>query len=171
MTRAVSVLCCVALLAGCGDDPAGTSESQDLTTLKNVTAPYQSFEAGKAAGYDTPFMGCFASGEGAMGIHYQKTAIDLAATPSVTQPPFLMYEPQQDGSFTLVGVEYVKAAPATDPAPVLFDQQFTFNTDLQVWTLHVWAWKTNPSGLYAAWNPTVSCQFAPPAQGAMAHHH
>jgi hypothetical protein len=30
MTRAVSVLCCVALLAGCGDDPAGTSESQDL---------------------------------------------------------------------------------------------------------------------------------------------
>jgi hypothetical protein len=28
-----------------------------------------------------------------------------------------MYEPQQDGSYQLVGVEYVKAAPATDPPP------------------------------------------------------
>jgi hypothetical protein len=31
-------------------------------------------------------------------------------------------------------------------------------------------WKANPSGLYANWNPTVSCQFAPPQAAAMAHH-
>ena len=42
----------------------------------------------------------------------------------------------------LVGVEYVKAAPPTDPAPVLFDQQFTFNTGLSIWALHVWAGRT-----------------------------
>jgi hypothetical protein len=71
MTRAAPVLCCMLLLAGCSDDPAGTGESQDLTTLKNLTAPYQSFDAGKAAGYDAPFMGCFANDSGAMGIHYQ----------------------------------------------------------------------------------------------------
>ena len=23
--------------------------------------------------------------------------------------------------------------------------------------LHVWAWKHNPSGMFADWNPTVSC--------------
>ena len=32
-------------------------------------------------------------------------AIDLAAAPSVTKPPFLMYEPQEDGSMKLVGVD------------------------------------------------------------------
>jgi hypothetical protein len=24
--------------------------------------------------------------------------------------------------------------------------------------LHVWAWKTNPSGMFADWNPRVSCE-------------
>jgi hypothetical protein len=77
--------------------PFGTSESQDLTTLKNLTAPYQDFDAANAARYNAPFMDCFANDSGGMGIHYQNTSIDLAATPSVTKPPFLMYEPQQDG--------------------------------------------------------------------------
>jgi hypothetical protein len=81
-----------------------------------------------------------------------------------------MYEPQQDGSMKLVGVEYVKAAPPTDPAPTLFNQSFNFNSGLQVWTLHVWLWKSNPSGLYANWNPTVTCQFAPATAPAMTHH-
>jgi len=25
------------------------------------------------------------------------------------------------------------------------------------YTLHVWAWKDNPNGLYADWNPRVNC--------------
>jgi hypothetical protein len=171
MRGAIPLLLCMALLTGCSDDPAGTSESQDLLTLKNLTEPYKSFDAGKAAGYDAPFMNaCFASDSGAMGIHYQNTAIDLTATPKVTSPPFLMYEPQQDGSMKLVGVEYVKAAPQTDTAPVLFDQHFTYNAGLGVWALHVWAWQDNPSGLYANWNPTVTCAFAPPST-IKAHHH
>jgi len=170
MRRAVPVLFCMALLAGCGDGPAGSSENQDLITLKNLTKPYQNFDAGKAAGYDAPFMNaCFASDSGAMGIHWGNSAIDLTATPSVSKPPFLMYEPQQDGTMKLVGVEYVKAAPETDPAPELFDQQFTFNAGLGVWALHVWAWKDNPSGLYANWNPAVTCQFTP-ATLSVAHH-
>jgi hypothetical protein len=167
MRRTALLLVGIALLAGCGDD--SVNESQDLATLRTLTAPFQNFEAGKAAGYAAPFMGCFASDSGAMGIHYQNTAIDLTATPSVDKPPFLMYEPQQDGTMTLVGVEYVKAAPPTDPAPTLFDQQFTFNAGLKVWALHVWAWKSNPSGLYANWNPHVTCQFAPQAAAVAAH--
>jgi hypothetical protein len=166
--RRTVLLVGIALLAGCGNDPSGT-EGQDLATLRTLTAPYQSFDAGKAAGYNAPFMGCFANDSGAMGIHYQNTAIDLTATPSVSKPPFLMYEPQPDGTMKLVGVEYVKAAPPTDPAPTLFDQHFTFNTGLQIWALHVWAWKSNPAGLYANWNPTVTCQFAPQTS-VMAHH-
>lgn len=169
MRGTVSLLLGIALLGGCGGDPAGTTESQDLVELRKLTAPFQNFDVGKAAGYDAPFMGCFANDSGAMGIHFQNPAIDLAATPSVTQPPFLMYEPQQNGTMKLVGVEYVKAAPESDPAPTLFDQKFTYNTGLKIWALHVWAWKSNPSGLFANWNPTVSCQFAPQAS-VVAHH-
>jgi len=168
MHRSALLLMGMALLAGCGND-SGT-ESQELATLRGLTDPFKSFEAGKAAGYNAPFMGCFANDSGAMGIHYQNTSIDLTDTPSVSKPPFLMYEPQQDGSMKLVGVEYVKAAPSTDPAPMLFEQPFTYNTGLQVWALHVWMWKSNPTGLYANWNPTVSCRFAPPETAVMAHH-
>ena len=168
MQRTALLLTAVVLLAGCGND-SGT-EAQDLATLRSLTEPYRSFDAGKAAGYDAPFMGCFANDSGAMGIHYQNTGIDLTDTPTVSKPPFLMYEPLQDGTMQLVGVEYVKAAPSTDPAPTLFEQSFTYNTGLQVWALHVWLWKSNPSGLYANWNPTVSCQFAPQQTAVMAHH-
>jgi hypothetical protein len=160
------------VLAGCGDNTEPTQAEQDLATLRSLTQPYQSFDAGVAAGWNAPFQNaCFSSDQGAMGIHYGNASIDLAATPEVTKPPFLMYEPQQNGTFTLVGVEYVKAAPQTDPAPVLFDQQFSFNTTLGVWTLHVWAWKQNPSGLYAPWNPTVTCEFAPASLAIKSHHH
>lgn len=168
MRRTALLLAGIALLAGCGDDPAGT-EGQDIATLRTLTAPFQSFDAGKAAGYTAPFMGCFANDSGAMGIHYQNAAIDLKATPSVSKPPFLMYEPQQNGTMMLVGVEYVKDAPPTDPAPTLFEQRFTYNTGLKIWGLHVWLWKDNPAGLYANWNPRVTCQFAPQAT-TVAHH-
>jgi hypothetical protein len=171
MRRAATLLLGLILLAACGDDSPETGETQDLATLKSITAPYTSFDAGKAAGWSAPFMNaCFASDSGAMGVHYGNGTIDLAATPSVTKPPFLMYEPRQDGSMKLVGVEYVKAAPETDPAPVLFNQRFGFNGTLKVWTLHVWAWKTNPAGLYASWKPTVTCQFTPAQLSTMAHH-
>lgn len=86
MRRTATVLCCMALLGGCSDDPAGTGESQDLATLRTLTAPYESFDAGKAAGYDAQFMGCFANDSGGMGIHFQDPAIDLKATPGVSKP-------------------------------------------------------------------------------------
>ena len=69
-------------LAGCGDE--SVTEGQDLATLRSVTAPFKSFEVGKAADYTAPFMGCFANDSGAMGIHYQNPAIEVTATPTVT---------------------------------------------------------------------------------------
>ena len=103
MQRIALLLMGMALLTGCGND--SSMESQDLATLRTLTEPFKSFDAGKAAGYSAPFMGCFANDSGAMGIHYQNTSIGLTDTPSVSKPPFLMYEPQQDGSMQLVGVE------------------------------------------------------------------
>jgi hypothetical protein len=43
-----------------------------------------------------------------------------------------------------------------DSPPVLFGQQFHLNTALDVWVLHAWIWKWNPSGVFADYNPRVS---------------
>jgi hypothetical protein len=37
-------------------------------------------------------------------------------------------------------------------------QQFMQFDTFQVWGLHVWIWKENPSGLFAPWNPRVTCK-------------
>jgi hypothetical protein len=59
----------------------------------------------------------------------------------------------------LVGVEYVVpfgAWTAPEP-PVLFGQHFHRNETFGLWALHVWVWQHNPSGLFADWNPRVTC--------------
>ena len=49
MQRTALLLMGMALLAGCGND--SSTESQELATLRTLTEPYKSFDAGKAAGY------------------------------------------------------------------------------------------------------------------------
>jgi hypothetical protein len=73
-----------------------------------------------------------------------------------------MYEPQEDGSMELIGVDYVIPFDrwTRSEAPTLLGQSFMRNETLGVWALHIWAWRTNPSGMFAAWNPDVSCAHA-----------
>jgi hypothetical protein len=47
--------------------------------------------------------------------------------------------------------------PKTAAAPALFGQKFIQNDVFGLWTLHVWTHRTNPSGLFASWNPRVHC--------------
>jgi hypothetical protein len=65
-------------------------------------------------------------------------------------------------------VEYVVIAEAWHAAgnegpPVLMGQLFHYVGSPNrygipaFYELHVWAWKTNPAGTFADWNPTVSC--------------
>ena len=61
---------------------------------------------------------------------------------------------------TLVAVEFIvpyNIAPREGPAPRLFDQDFLHNGDFQIWMLHAWISKNNPSGMFASGNPTVNC--------------
>jgi hypothetical protein len=58
-----------------------------------------------------------------------------------------------------VGVEFIIPFTAWTGAepPVLYGQTFARNETFQVWALHVWAWRDNRSGVFADWNPAVSC--------------
>jgi hypothetical protein len=190
MRRIAGLLTTFALLAACGEttetqtttaaaraaiEPGATasstrseSETRALLALRAATAPFQRLEDARRAGWrDQSPAGCFASAAGGMGFHWVNAANVGTLDPS--KPQFVMYEPQQDGSMKLVGAEFIFPGVPTDPVPVLFGQHFTYNTVFNVWALHVWIWKENPSGLYADWNPRVSCAYAKSA--VMTKHH
>ena len=72
----------------------------------------------------------------------------------------LIYAPAAEGKVELVAVEYIvpyRAVPSTAKPPRIFDQELKRYDQLNYWALHVWAWRPNPSGLFADWNPTVRC--------------
>jgi hypothetical protein len=94
-----------------------------------------------------------------MGFHYGNTML-IDGTARVDQPELLLYEPEQNGRLRLVAVEYIVpyAFHSRDAEPpVLFGQPFQRNDVFQLWGLHAWVWKDNPSGMFANWNPTVNC--------------
>jgi hypothetical protein len=173
----------IALLGGCGE-PTSTStplqaptaslsrasaaENKALAALRATLAPLHRFDVAQQAGWDNQFPdGCFSSADGAMGMHYLNGA--NVGTLDPARPQLLLFEPQKNGTMRLVGVEFILPGDPSDPAPMLFDQTFTYNYRFSVWALHVWALEGNPDGLYADWNPKVTCDYAP-TQSAASHH-
>jgi len=141
---------------------ADAALAPQLGELRRATAPFQDFDAAVAAGYDARITECFSDATaGGMGFHYGKVGL-IDATVHLSEPEVLLYEPQSDGSFRLVGVEYIVPRPSwTEPEPPrLFGRPFHYNAVFDIWALHAWVWQQNPNGVFADWNPLVSCQFA-----------
>jgi hypothetical protein len=148
---------------GCGSSsssPAEPTLPADVEALRASLAPYSSLALAKTAGYSTAITDCMSNGdEGAMGVHFGNNAF-IDGTADALHPEALIYEPGTNGEMSLVGVEFLvpfTAVPKTAAAPVLFGQKFQVNDVFGVWALHVWTHRSNPSGLFANWNPRVHC--------------
>lgn len=144
-----------------GSQIAGlASEVQrDLAALRRATAGLRTLEDAQDAGWaDLVVPGCRESaGVGGMGYHYGRLDYFFDVEQDPAEPEVLLYAPHPDGSLRLVGAEFVlppDAADAADP-PVMFGEEMEFIDD--VWQIHVWAWKHNPDGMFARFNPEVSC--------------
>lgn len=153
-----------------GEDSPSTAK--DLATLRRVTAPFHRFEKATAAGWSAQITPCMTDpgGAGGMGFHYGNVAL-IDGSVRVDEPELLLYEPEKNGRLRLVAVEYIipyTARSRSATPPVLFGQEFKQNDTFQLWGLHVWVWKENPSGLFANWNPRASCEHAT-AVSSMAH--
>src|SRR5262245_17336274 len=162
VTRAAAVLV-VGVLAACGSDsptdPNVTPDQQrDLDALRRTTASYVNFQAAQAAGY-AKLTECMADASGGVGYPYGQAAF-IDAEARLREPEILMYEPQPDGSLRFVGIEFVVPLSESATAPSLFGLPFHKNEAFQLWVLHVWLYKQNPSGMFSDWNPTVSCSAA-----------
>jgi len=123
---------------------------------------------------------------GAMGIHYfRPDLLGITAPPNprvsgagthtdFLTPAILIYEPQQNGSLELVAVENLTFAAAweaagntalpsfhgvpydhmmDDPATAL-DEAHMFEPH---YDRHVWIFRENPNGVFAPFNPNVTC--------------
>jgi hypothetical protein len=124
---------------------------------------------------------------GAMGIHYfRPDLLGVTAPPNprvdgngihtdFLKPGILIYEPQPDGSLQLVAVENLvfqkswhgagHARPPSfhgveydnmkdDPATTI-DEAHMFEPH---YDRHVWLYRRNPNGMFAQFNPDVSCE-------------
>ena len=119
-------------------------------------AQYQDIQQAIADGYveATP---CAADPEkGAQGYHYLNAAL-LDGVVDHAKPELLMYIPTENGEMKLVAAEY--AVPNNvEPVPSLFGQSFhPAPPGVPLLVLHAWLWEPNPDGIFADWNPNLSC--------------
>jgi len=142
---------------------AETADVQkDLALLRRITSGLRSPLDAIAGGWDTPVTDCKAHPpEGGMGYHYASFPYYLDGIPDVARPEIILYAPGRDGALHLAAVEYIVAGtdwPDRNDPPQLFGRDMDWSTDFEEWQLHVWLWEHNPAGLFAPWNPRVSCE-------------
>jgi hypothetical protein len=135
---------------------------RELDVVRRATKAYQSFAVAQKEKYTVALTPCMEDSTlGGMGFHYGKGAL-IDGRVELKRPELLLYEPQADGSLQLVGIEWIVPFTAWNKPnpPRLLGVDFAANQTFQVWALHAWIWRTNPSGALADWNPTVSCAHA-----------
>lgn len=142
--------------------------------VREATARFRDLNVAIAEGY-LQNGGCVSGPEeGAMGVHYVKFSLFDGAI-EIQQPEALVYEPR-NGRLHLVAAEYITPAEAWEAAhddfdlPHLMGHLFHYAPGPNrygppaFYELHVWAWKDNPKGTFADWNPRVSCSDWPSGQ-------
>ena len=146
---------------------AGPASSGLVKLVREITEPYKDVAAAKAAGYALAF-GCVSGPDaGAMGLHYVNMPLVMDGEIDPTKPEIILYEPVGDGQVRLVGADYLVLADAWDKthstSPELMGQKFQqFEAPNRFglprfYTLHVWAWKANPTGTFVNWHSNISC--------------
>lgn len=141
--------------------PAAAEVNQDLAALKRVTAPLHNFEKAAPAGWGLEVTECLEHPtEGGMGYHYVNVDYYLDGEANVEEPEALLYAPRPNGSLQLVAVEYLVPLSASEEAPRLFGRDMKADEAQGDWLLHVWVWEHNPAGMFADWNPRITCDDA-----------
>lgn len=139
-----------------------------IAAVRQATERFKDVSVAKNEGYSLQF-GCVSGPDyGAMGLHFVNFDKIKNEQPDPTQPQIVIYEANADGSLRLTGADFLIFADAwnekhSDPPQLmgqlfhLFESPNRFNLPA-FYTLHVWAWKTNPNGAFVNWHPNVSCQ-------------
>ena len=138
-----------------------------VAAVREATERFKDVAVAEAEGYQLQF-GCVSGGDsGAMGLHYVNGPLVMDGELDPARPEIVIYEPAGNGRVKLIGADFLVLADAWDakhagppelmgqllhlfPAPNRFGLPAFY-------TLHVWAWKENPTGTFVNWHSNVSC--------------
>jgi hypothetical protein len=138
-----------------------------VATVREATERFKDVAVADAAGYKLQF-GCVSGPDsGAMGLHYVNGPLVMDGELDPTRPEIVIYEPGPNGTLKLVGADFLVLADAWNAkhsAPPemggqlfhLFEAPNRFGLP-NFYTLHVWAWKANPTGMFVNWHSKISC--------------
>lgn len=165
----LAILDSVAYAASTGVNDPGVIKQ--LMQVRRANAKYHDVNVALADGF-VPTEVCVSDPElGGMGFHYIKPERLMDGEIDLLEPEILLYGETEKG-LKLLAVEYFYGIGAPDapipnpapPAPVLFGRPFDgpmlgHEPGMPPhYDLHVWLWKANPSGIFAPFNPNVSCE-------------
>ena len=136
--------------------------------VREATERFRDVAVAEAEGYQLMF-GCVSGPDsGAMGRHYVNLALVVDGDLDPTRPEIVIYEPGPNGRPKLIGADFLVFAEDWDKkgigTPQLMGQLLHFFESPNrfglppFYTLHVWAWKDNPTGMFVNWHSKVSCE-------------
>lgn len=138
-----------------------------VKVVRESTERFKDVAVAEAEGYALQF-GCVSGPDsGAMGLHYVKGPLVVDGELDPARPEIVIYEPTANGP-RLIGADYLVLADAWDAKHAsppelmgqllhLFEAPNRFGLP-RFYTLHVWAWKENPTGMFVNWHSDVSCE-------------
>ena len=147
---------------------APATENALVKIVRESTERFRDVAAAEAEGYQLLF-GCVSGPDsGAMGLHYVNLALVADGELDPTRPEIVIYEPGPNGRRRLIGADFLVFADAWDQKGIgtpqimgqllhLFESPNRFGLPA-FYTLHVWAWKENPTGMFVNWHAKVSCE-------------
>lgn len=138
-----------------------------VKVVREATERFRDVTIAEAEGYQLHF-GCVTGpDEGAMGLHYVNMSLVGDGVLDPSRPEIVIYEPLPNGRLRLIGADFLVLSEAwhanNEGVPELMGQLLhLFESPNRFglpdfYTLHVWAWKENPYGMYVNWHPRVSC--------------
>ncbi len=136
-----------------------------LAQLRRDLTPYKDVGRALTDGF-VPVSECTESPDGGMGVHFLNPARAMAPV-DPAKPAILLYAPTSAG-YELMGAEWFQADADQDVTtdgdrPSLWGRPFDgpmlgHEPGMPVhYDLHVWLFEANPAGVFAPWNPSVSC--------------
>ena len=136
----------------------GVSESNLLKSVRAATAKFHSTTQAIMAGYEPTEHCVSVPGLGGMGYHWvNPSLVDPVFDP--LKPETVLYATGPGGQLRLVALEYV-VVNVGQPAPMFGDQPFDVGgapLPIPHWTLHARLYEHNPLGMFAPFNPNITC--------------
>jgi hypothetical protein len=147
---------------------AQAADNALVRVVRESTERFRDVAVAEAEGYHLLF-GCVSGPDsGAMGLHYVNLPLVGDGELDPTRPEIVIYEPTPNGRLKLIGADFLVFAEAWVKKGAgtpqlmgqllhLFESPNRFGLPA-FYTLHVWAWKPNPTGMFVNWHAKVSCE-------------